>query len=270
MDSSRISATEAAPRATPRLTIRGVTTTVVEVPMNFPLGTSAATLRAAPLLLVDLLTEEGVTGRTYLFCYRRSAAKAVAALLEDAVDVVRGEQAAPVKIAQVLARRLALLGVTGLVRMALAALDGAMWDALSRAADLPLAVFLGGELRTVPAYNSSGLGLMPKEAAADEAEALLRRGFKAIKLRLGYSSLAEDLAVTRAVRKRIPDAVEIFVDYNQALDFPEALKRGLGGQRGLVGGNPNRALARICRLGRCHPARAPRNPRRCGGDSGSA
>jgi mandelate racemase len=214
-------------RHTSALTIRGVSAIVVEVPMNFPLGTSAGTVRAAPLLLVDLETEEGVTGRTYLFCYRRSGARAVALLLEDAVELVRGRQMAPVEIGQMLARRFALLGVTGVARMALAALDGAMWDALARAAGLPLATMLGASPRPVPAYNSSGLGLMAPEAAADEAEALLARGFKAVKLRLGYSTLAEDLAVTRAVRKRTPDQIEIFVDYNQALDVPEALKRGL-------------------------------------------
>jgi mandelate racemase len=208
-------------------TIRGVSATVVEVPMKFPLGTSAATVRAAPLLLVDLETEEGVTGRTYLFCYRRSGAKAVAALLEDAVELVRGRRVAPVEIGQILARRFALLGVTGVTRMALAALDGALWDALARAAGLPLATLLGAGPRPVPAYNSSGLGLMDPGPAADEAELLLERGFKAIKLRLGHSTLAQDIAVTRAVRARIPDLIEIFVDYNQALDVPEALKRGL-------------------------------------------
>ncbi len=214
-------------RHTSRLTIRSLDTTVVEAPMKFPLGTSAGTVRAAPLLLVDLATEEGITGRTYLFCYRRSGAKAVAVLLEDAVELVRGQRVAPVEIGQTLARRFALLGVSGIARMALAALDGVMWDALARAAGLPLATLLGAGPRPVRAYNSSGLGLMAPEAAADEAEALLAHGFKAVKLRLGHSTLAEDLAVTRAVRRRIPDAVEIFVDYNQALDLPEALKRGL-------------------------------------------
>jgi mandelate racemase len=110
--------------------------------------------------------------------------------------------------------------------MALAALDGVLWDALARAANLSLATFLGAGSQPVQAYNSSGLGLMSPEAAADEAEALLAFGFKAVKLRLGYPTLAQDIAVTRAVRKRVPDAVEIFVDYNQALDLPEALKRG--------------------------------------------
>ena len=209
------------------LTIRGVSTAVIEAPMRFPLGTSAATVRAAPLLLVDLATEQGITGRTYLFCYRTSAAKGVAALLEDAVELVRGQRVAPVEIGQLLGRRFALLSVTGIARMALAALDGALWDALAQAAGLPLATMLGGSVRKIPAYNSSGLGLMAPEAAADEAELLLERGFKAVKLRLGHPSLKQDMAVTRAVRARCPDAIEIFVDYNQALDVPEALKRGL-------------------------------------------
>jgi mandelate racemase len=227
MDVPRLPEQNRPDRYIPGPTIRSVSATVVEVPMKFPLGTSAATVRAAPLLLVDLETEEGVTGRTYLFCYRRSGAKAVAALLEDAVELVRGRRIAPVEIGQMLARRFALLGVTGVARMALAALDGVLWDALARAAGLPLATLLGAGPRPIPAYNSSGLGLMAPGAAADEAELLLERGFKAIKLRLGHSTLAQDIAVTRAVRTRIPDLVEIFVDYNQALDVPEALKRGL-------------------------------------------
>jgi mandelate racemase len=209
------------------LTIRSVSAVAIEVPMRFALGTSAATVRAAPLLLVDLVTEQGVVGRTYLFCYRTSAAKAVAAILEDAVEVVRGQRVAPVEIAQMLGRRFALLSVTGIARMALAALDGALWDALAQAARLPLATLLGAGPRAIPAYNSSGLGLMAPEAAADEAGLLLERGFKAIKLRLGNATLKQDIAVTRAVRARVPDHVEIFVDYNQALDVPEALERGL-------------------------------------------
>src|SRR5205814_7885471 len=46
------------------------------------------------------------------------------------------------------------------------------------------------------------------------------------KLRLGYATLDEDLAVTRAVRRRLPDGVQIKVDYNQALSVHDALARG--------------------------------------------
>ena len=121
------------------LTIRGVRTTVVEVPMSYALGTSAATIRAAPLLLIDVDTEEGVTGRAYLFAYRSSGARAMAEVLHDAVAMVKGEAVAPIALGPTLQRRFALIGVTGVVRMALSALDSALWDALAIAAGLPLA-----------------------------------------------------------------------------------------------------------------------------------
>lgn len=208
------------------LRLRGVTCTPVELPLRYVLGTSAATVRAAPLLLVEVLTDEGIVGRSYVFCYRRSGAKSIALVLDDAADIVRGEEVAPLAIAAKLQRRFVLIGVTGIVRMALSALDMALWDALAVAAGVPLTRLLGGTPRPVRAYNSCGLGLMMPQAAADEAQALLEGGMQAVKLRLGNPTLAEDLAVTRAVRNRLPDAVELLVDYNQALSRVEALARG--------------------------------------------
>jgi mandelate racemase len=209
-----------------RLTPRDVSTRAVRVPLTFALGTSAAIVRAVPLLLVDLATEEGPIGRTYLFCYTPSGARAVAEHIREAVDLVRGKPASPLDLAQLLQRRFALLGVTGTVRMALSAIDMALWDALAQAFARPLAHLLGGSLRPLPAYDSRGLGLMAPAALADEAEKLLAKGLKALKLRLGYPSLAEDLTALDAVRRRVGPAVSIMVDYNQALTPAEALKRG--------------------------------------------
>jgi mandelate racemase len=218
-------AATSAPRLPP-LTIRGLRTYAVEVPMTYPLGTSAAIVDRAPLLLVELETADGITGRSYVFCYRRSVPRAIDAVLRDAVSLVEGDAAIPLDVARKLGRRFALVGVASVVRMALSALDMALWDALAVAAGLPLATFLGSSPRPIPAYNSSGLGLMSPEAAADEAEKLLAGGFRSVKLRLGHPTLAQDLAVTRAVRKRLPDAIALPVDYNQALTVAEAIRRG--------------------------------------------
>jgi len=91
---------------------------------------------------------------------------------------------------------------------------------------VPLVRLLGAAPRPIPAYNSCGLGLMPADALADEAEKLLAGGFRAIKLRLGYATLGEDLAAVHAVKRRIPGGVALMVDYNQALSAEEALARG--------------------------------------------
>ena len=208
------------------LTVRALRATGVLVPMTYALGTSRATITQAPLLLIDLETEEGVTGHSYLFCYLPAAAPAITSILEEVLRVTKGQQIAPLEFWDMLAKRFTLIGVQGIVRMAMAGFDVACWDALAKAAGTPLAAFLGHEAKPIPAYNSCGLGLMAPEAVADEAEKLLRGGFRAVKLRLGYPTLADDLARVHAVRKRLPADIAIMIDYNQALSVADALERG--------------------------------------------
>jgi mandelate racemase len=193
--------------------------------MTYPLGTSVATVRAAPLLLIDLETEEGVTGRSYLFCYTPAALPGVARLIEEVLRLTKGERIDPSGLWGKLAKRFTLIGVEGIVRMAMSGFDIACWDALAVAANRPLSSFLGGQSKRIMAYNSSGLGLMGPQAVADEAEKLLVGGFQGVKLRLGYATVEEDVAAVRAVRRRLPDKVAVMVDYNQALSVTEALHR---------------------------------------------
>jgi mandelate racemase len=210
----------------PALTVRAISAVGVEVPMTYALGTSRGRITKAPLVLIDVETAERVIGRSYLWSYFPRAMVAIASLLQEIEERTKGERIAPAELWGKLAERFALIGVQGIVRMAMAGFDVACWDALATAAGVPLVRLLGGEPRRIPAYNSCGLGLMPKEALADEAEKLLERGFRAVKLRLGYPTLAEDLAAVHAVKSRIPEGVALMVDYNQALDVDEAIKRG--------------------------------------------
>ncbi|HUF80782.1 MAG TPA: enolase C-terminal domain-like protein, partial [Burkholderiales bacterium] len=198
-----------------------------EVPMTYALGTSRGRIVTAPLLLIDVETEEGVTGRAYLWSYFRQAMPAIASILAAVEERAKGARLEPAALRALLSERFALIGVQGIVRMAMSGFDVACWDACACAAGVPLARLVGAAPRAIPAYNSCGLGLMPLDALADEAEKLLAGGFRAVKLRLGYPSLQEDLAAIRAVRGRLPPDVAIMVDYNQALGAKEALARGL-------------------------------------------
>jgi L-alanine-DL-glutamate epimerase-like enolase superfamily enzyme len=183
----------------PQLTIREVKTFAVEVPMTYPLGTSAATVRRAPLLLIDLETEEGVTGRTYLFCYRPSVERAVDVVLRDAVALVKGETAAPLDIAAKLGRRFALAGLASVVRMALSALDAAIWDALAVAAGLPLATLLGAKPRPILAYS-----LQFERLGADVAGGRRRRGREAARWRVSKRETAARPSYPRGGSCRYP------------------------------------------------------------------
>jgi mandelate racemase len=210
----------------PLLTLRAIRSVGVEVPMTYALGTSRGTITKAPLLLIDLETEEGVTGHSYLWCYFPAAIRAIAKILEEVERVVKGERLAPVDLWCTLSERFALIGVQGIVRMAMAGFDVGAWDALARAAGVPLATLLGSAPRRIPAYNSCGLGLMAPERLADEAEKLTAGGFRAVKLRLGYPTLKEDLLALHAVKKRLGSEIAVMVDYNQALGLAQALERG--------------------------------------------
>jgi mandelate racemase len=212
-------------KAAPVLTVRGLKAVGVAVPMTYVLGTSKGAISKAPLLLIDLETGEGVTGRAYLWCYLPEAMPAVASILKAVLDTVKGERVAPGDLWDKLYKKFTLIGVQGIVRMAMAGFDMACWDALAVAAGVPLSNLVGGTRARIPAYNSCGLGLMAVGALADEAEKLARC-FRAVKLRLGYPTLREDVAALRAVRGRLGDGVSIMVDYNQALSVAEALERG--------------------------------------------
>jgi mandelate racemase len=210
----------------PSLTFHSVHPIAVEVPTTYALGTSRGVITKAPLLLIDLETEEGISGRSYLWGYFPAAVSAITKILEEVARTVKGERLAPVDLWSRLSERFALIGVQGIVRMAMAGFDVAAWDALAIAAGRPLATLLGSTPKRIPAYNSCGLGLMPPAQLADEAEKLLAGGFRAVKLRLGYPTLKEDLVALDAVRKRLGSEIAVMVDYNQALSLVQALERG--------------------------------------------
>ena len=208
------------------LTVSGVRVRKVLAPMRRPLAVATGEVTTAPLVLVDVDTEGGPSGSAYVFVYAPFALEPVANVIAHYGDVIRGARLAPIDVEATLQSRLRLIGAQGITLMALAAVDMALWDALARAHDLPLATLLGGTPRPIPAYNSNGLGIIGPERAPQEARELLGSDFRALKVRLGYPEATTDLAVVRAVRGAIGRDVALMADYNQALSSAEALRRG--------------------------------------------
>lgn len=206
-------------------TLTGLTVRVVHAPLRIPLQTSGGTITIAPMALIDLHTSAGVTGHTYLFCYTPLVLQPVCQLLHNLSSVLEGQPLAPLELHRLLQARFRLLGASGVVGMALAGIDMAAWDALALFQGQPLAQALGAPRVALNAYNSNGLGLIGAEAAAAQAVQLVDEGFGAIKLRLGYRTLADDLRVVRAVKAAIGDSIHLMTDYNQGLSVPEAEQR---------------------------------------------
>lgn len=208
------------------LRIKSITVRAVAAPMKRPLHTSTGALNVAPLLLVDLRTSAGITGRAYLFAISPQHLVPIAKLVEAMGEMVKGDACAPFEIEKKLRARYTLLGVHNIVLFAMSGIDMAAWDAVGQSLGQPLVRLLGAAPRPVRAYNSKGLGIMPLKPLAREAEALVAEGFGAIKLRLGRPEAKDDLAALRTVKKAIGAGVTLMVDFNQALTVSEALRRG--------------------------------------------
>ena len=86
------------PPSDPVLTVRALKAVGVMVPMTYVLGTSRGVISKAPLLLIDLETQEGVTGRSYLWSYFPEAMTAIASILRAVLDTVKGDRVAPAEL----------------------------------------------------------------------------------------------------------------------------------------------------------------------------
>jgi len=208
----------------PRIESIGVR--AVAVPMKRPLQTSIAAVTVAPLVLIDLRTDAGIVGRSYLFSPGKQHVAAIAKLVEAMAEMLKGDSVAPFDIEKKLRARYALLGVHNIVLFAMSGIDMAAWDALGQSLAQPLVRLLGAAPRPIPAYNSNGLGLMPLPALVKEARQLVDEGFPAIKLRLGRPQARDDLAAIQAVKQEIGPQIALMTDFNQGLSVAEALKRG--------------------------------------------
>src|SRR5256885_6497289 len=165
--------------------IKSIRLRPVAAPMKRPLTTSTGAVTVAALLLIDLETDEGVVGRSYLFALGKHNLPPIAKLVEAMSDMIKGDEVAPLELERKLRARYALLGVHNIVLFAMAGIDMAAWDAMAQSLGQPLVRLLGATPRPVPAYNSKGLGIQKTQDLVKEAAELVDEGFSAVKLRLG-------------------------------------------------------------------------------------
>ncbi|TFZ04548.1 enolase C-terminal domain-like protein [Ramlibacter rhizophilus] len=205
------------------LVISDIRARAVVAPLSRPIRTASGSIDASPLVLLDVTTGQGVTGRAYLFVYTPLALQPLLALSAQLAPLLRGQPVVPLARQEQLERQFRLLGVQGLLGMLISGLDMAFWDALGQAAGCPVATLLGGAPRPVRAYDSWGLVDPAKDAA--ELARSIELGFRGIKIKLGGGSLDHDVATVREVRNIVGGTTALMVDYNQSLTPGEAMRR---------------------------------------------
>src|SRR5579872_707932 len=178
-----------------RLKLREITARPLVLKLKRPVVAKIATITEWPIVLIDLSTEEGIVGRSYLEPYIVRSMRYLVPALNDLGALLKGRTIAPIELFDAARKSLHFVGYEGLSMIAASGLDMAAWDALAKAANLPLCVLLGGSVGPVRSYNSNGLWLKEPEAVAAEAKELRDEGgFTALKLRMGRPRVSDDLA----------------------------------------------------------------------------
>jgi mandelate racemase len=208
------------------LTVRRLEARPVVLKLKRPVVARIATIAEWPMILIDLHTEEGIVGRSYLEPYTIRTMKYLVPALHDFGELLKGRKVSPTELYAAARKSLTFVGYQGLSMIAVSGLDMAAWDALAKAAGMPLCVLLGGSVGPVKAYNSNGLWLKAPAAVAAEAPELRDEGgFTGLKLRMGREHLRDDIGTVEAVRKTVGDDMHLMVDFNQGLHRGEALER---------------------------------------------
>ena len=203
-------------------TLRSIRARPVLLKLKRPVVARIATMSDWPLILIDMETEEGITGRAYLEPYVPKAMRYLVPALDDLGDMLRGRSVAPFEFYRAARKSLHFVGYEGLAMIAAAGLDMAAWDTLPGRRTCRSAPSSAARWGRVRAYSSNGLWLREaEEVAAEAVELLAEGGFAGVKLRMGRARARDDLETHEAVRQAIGNDVTVMVDFNQGLDLAE-------------------------------------------------
>lgn len=206
--------------------VTGVESYTLEVPIGRTVGDSRLSITDVYWVVVEITTDTGLTGTGWMGSLGFGPD-----LLSRFVDsqfreyLIGRDPFELTTIRQDLRRQTIYYGETGMAAWPRGAIDVALWDIKAQAAGEPLYRFLGGTDRQIPAYVS----LM--DATEDDTEAVAARhgqyaeeGFTAFKTKVGNRPPDRERERIAAIRERVGDAAELFVDANQAWSVKEAVR----------------------------------------------
>jgi L-alanine-DL-glutamate epimerase-like enolase superfamily enzyme len=198
-------------------------------PNPSPIRDALQALPGSGSVRVVLHTDKGVSGSGEASFGRIAGGPtALAALIESELKpLVLGTDPAFVRQTHAeMLRETEYHGSSGLATFGIAAIDTALWDCLGRSLGAPCWQLWGAVHERIPAYAMVGwLNYDDEEVRRICAEAV-RQGFSAVKIKVGYPTLEEDLQRIDVVRQAIGPKVKLMVDANQSLTTAEAIRRG--------------------------------------------
>jgi L-alanine-DL-glutamate epimerase-like enolase superfamily enzyme len=188
-----------------------------------PISDATHTLTEISFIVLRLQTDAGIIGESYLLSFQYSAG-AIAGAFKDAGEQVIGANVFDtVKVFEKLNNANEYFGQEGINRWAQGAFNIAMWDAWCKYLGQPIWKVLGASKTAIPIYGSGGWISYSIEELVDEVSNYKKRGFKAVKIKVGKPDWKEDLDRLTLVRKAVGNDINIMMDANQGMTVPNAL-----------------------------------------------
>ncbi len=203
-------------------------TSLIEIPLSAPLGSAIHAIHSVGCVLIEVRADNDVIGQSFVFALNAVRLRALDETVRGFSHHILNRDPHEVEgIWHDIWADINPSGQKGITISALSAIDIACWDAIGKAAGLPLYQLFGACRAEVDTYASSGLWLStPIDRLADEAMAFVECGFTAVKLRLGNARVQDDVVRVRIVREAIGDDIGLLVDANQSFTPKHAIRLG--------------------------------------------
>jgi len=203
-------------------------TVALSLPMDLRKGFGGTDKPRMNPVIVELATDDGLEGFGLAYAFNDFQVASLKASMDDLEGVIIGKElkrwAAIWKDLHAALKHTGQWGGYGL--NAIAAIDMACWDMRAKAAGVPLAHLLGGFRDTVPAYDSNSLQTFKSITELQEtAAALVKKGFRAMKMRMGEGMpLKDNVTRFRAIRETVGEDVDILVEGHWSWTVSEAIR----------------------------------------------
>jgi L-alanine-DL-glutamate epimerase-like enolase superfamily enzyme len=205
--------------------IRGVQTTRLSVPLPEPLADATHTLPSVDWILVDIHTDNGLTGHAHMLTFDYGPELLMGIVDHELKDVVIGMDPTLIEKAwQACWQRVEYIGQTGVAAWGIAAIDIALWDILGQSLNCPVHKLLGAYQEEVPIYGSGGWLSYSLDQLVQEARNYVKRGFTTVKMKVGSREPERDVERVRAVRHALGPKIQLMIDANQAWTPWQALE----------------------------------------------
>ena len=197
------------------------------VPLKKPIADSTHVLEKIEWILVEILTDAGLTGTSYMLTFGYGTELLMGAVETELKKEIIGKD--PQCISQLWEtawNRTEYIGQSGVAAWGMAAIDIALWDLLGKSLSCPVYKLLGAYAEEVPIYGSGGWLSYSLDELLEEISQYVRQGFKAVKMKVGSPDPQRDVERVREVRKSIGDGIRLMIDANQAWSPEQAIRFG--------------------------------------------